>query len=74
MNAKQTIKFNVVDSKSHRIFEKTPAEALEYIRNYSGNEGGWIYLNGNKTNLEAVTEDSLKSASTVTVGNIILGG
>jgi len=68
------VKFKILDSTGFSTHEKPAAEALEYIRSYIQQKGGWFYLDKTLANPESITPEDLQNASIVTITNMIVGG
>jgi hypothetical protein len=68
------VKFKIIESKGFSVHEQPADKALVTIQDYLQKNGGWFYINGAITKIENVTAETLQSASTVTITNIIVGG
>ncbi len=69
------IKYKIIESKGFSTHEKPVEQALADIKQYMQVNQSWFYIDGRVVpNIDAVTVDTLKNASTVTITNIIIGG
>lgn len=69
------IKYKIIEAKGFSTHEKPAEQALEDIKQYMQVNQSWFYIDGRVvSNLDNVTVDTLKNASTVTITNIIIGG
>ena len=68
------VKFKIIDATGFSTHEKPPAEALDYIKAYIQQKGGWFYLDKVLSNIDNTTTEDLKNASIITVTNVIIGG
>jgi len=68
------IKFKILDASGFSVHEKPAVEALDTIKMYIQQKGGWFYLDKVLSNIENVTVDNLKAASIITITNVIIGG
>ncbi len=68
------VKLNVMSTEGDSKYSLIPSEALEQIRNFTENEGKWLYLDGEFKNSEIITESDLVKAEHILLTNIIAGG
>lgn len=68
------VKFKILDATGFSTHEKPAAEALDYIKAYIQQKGGWFYLDKVLTNIDHTTPEDLKNASIITITNVIIGG
>jgi|WetSurSiteA1Bulk_404760.scaffolds.fasta_scaffold19314_2 hypothetical protein len=68
------VKFKILDATGFSTHEKPAAEALDYIKTYIQQKGGWFYLDKVLANIEHTTPEDLQNASIITITNVIIGG
>lgn len=68
------VKFNVISTSGDDEFTLAPREALDKIRSLQKSKGKWLYLDGEYTNADQITEAELVTAETVTMTNALAGG
>jgi hypothetical protein len=68
------IKYQIITSTGLDVREKNSAEAMLDIRDYSKRHHPWLYLDGQPTNPDTLTEEQLQSAQMVVLTHTILGG
>lgn len=59
---------------SFKNLEMSSSEALSLVINHLTTNSGWVMLDGNLTQLEAISEESLDKASSIVLTNLITGG
>jgi hypothetical protein len=68
------VKFKIIDPKGFAVYEKSANEALDFIKTYIQQNGGWFFLDKVHSNVENTTPEQLESASVITITNVIIGG
>jgi len=74
MSDNKLVKFRIIESKGFSKHEQPAKEAYEFIKNYMQMNECWLYINGNVTNQENLTEDLVRDADAISVNNLIVGG
>lgn len=69
------VKFKIIESTGFSSHEKPATEALEFIRAYIQQKGGWFYINGSFiNNIDTITPQMLDDAGSIAITNIVQGG
>ena len=70
----QKITYKIISSKEFSSHERPATEALSHIKQYVQDKSAWLYINGLSNEINEVTVETLKNASTIVVTNTIVGG
>lgn len=65
---------NIISSAGHTEYTGTAPNALNEIRGYVKEGNKWVYIDGNYTNPDTLTEDDLLNAEDITLTNALAGG
>ena len=68
------IKYQNITSATIDVFEKEPKDAVEHIKDYTKRHKSFLYLGGEPSNPNEITEQQLIEASSVVLHHNILGG
>lgn len=68
------VKFKLLDTTGFSVHEKPAVEALEYMKTYLQQKGGFFYLDKVVTDINTITPKDLEDATLITVTNVVIGG
>lgn len=68
------IKYNVISINGDDKYEVSAKMGLNHIRNLVNDEAKWLYIDGEYTNVDKLTEADLIEASDITLTNSLGGG
>ena len=70
----QKIIYKIISAKEFSSHERPATEALSHIKQYVQDKSAWLYIDGLSNEINEVTVETLKNASTIIVTNTIVGG